>query len=606
MADKAISDLTPATQVTAADLFVLEQNNTAKKLLGQTLLNDLATALDGHGGINSIVYTAPVAPNLIGTLTITLADQTVYTVDVMNGNGITSITQYWAVSDDDTIAPSVWSTTLQTMTAENRYLWSYTTIAFSDGNNLDTTAQVIGVYGDKGDSWYVHIKYASSYPTQDSDIGDTPDQWVGIYNGTSATAPTAYTAYTWYGWKGPTGDTGNGIVSVTKTSSSGLADTYTVLFTDGNTSLFTVTNGSNISTITKTGTSGLQDTYTVLLTSGQTTTFTVTNAKSITSIAFLSNSGGGAQGSPGTYDIYQISYNNGDTSTFNVYNGANGAGSVARVDSISATGDNVELLTIGNSAPTSSTPGSPKSRYFDAVNSILYICVGSDGQGGYDWRGTGVTIDASLSSSSTNPVQNKVITGKIGTGTLSVGNDLTDGVNTLNTAVGDVSTLTTTATDLAGAVNELEGDIAALYPTSGTPAMDGTASRGSAATLARSDHVHPTDTSRQATITANGMLKGAGGGTISAATKGTDYGALSFTVTLSSSSWSSNAQTVSNANFITSGYAYIVSPASGSFTAYGAAQIYADDVTTTGQMTFHCAEVPTGNLTVNVVRMVSA
>lgn len=90
------------------------------------------------------------------------------------------------------------------------------------------------------------------------------------------------------------------------------------------------------------------------------------------------------------------------------------------------------------------------------------------------------------------------------------------------------------------------------------------------------------------------------------ATKGTDYGAKSFTVTLTVAGWSNNAQTVSNSNFETSGYAYIVSPVSGSFTDYGTAQIYADDVTTSGQMTFHCAETPSTALTVNITRVVSA
>ena len=90
------------------------------------------------------------------------------------------------------------------------------------------------------------------------------------------------------------------------------------------------------------------------------------------------------------------------------------------------------------------------------------------------------------------------------------------------------------------------------------------------------------------------------------ATKGTDYGALSFTVTLTVAGWSSNMQTVSNANFIASGYSYIVSPASGSFTDYGSAQIYADDVTVAGQMTFHCTDVPITALTVNIARVVSA
>lgn len=55
------------------------------------------------------------------------------------------------------------------------------------------------------------------------------------------------------------------------------------------------------------------------------------------------------------------------------------------------------------------------------------------------------------------------------------------------------------------------------------PEMDGTASAGSSSNYAKGDHVHPTDTSRQAKITASGILKGNGSGTISAAVAGTDY-----------------------------------------------------------------------------------
>ena len=50
------------------------------------------------------------------------------------------------------------------------------------------------------------------------------------------------------GDKGDTGATGDGIKSITKTSTSGLVDTYTITFTSGSTTTFTVTNGSNEST----------------------------------------------------------------------------------------------------------------------------------------------------------------------------------------------------------------------------------------------------------------------------------------------------------------------------------------------------------------------
>ena len=78
--------------------------------------------------------------------------------------------------------------------------------------------------------------------------------------------------------------------------------------------------------------------------------------------------------------------------------------------------------------------------------------------------------------------------------------------------------------------------------------------------------------------------------------------ALSFAITLTAAGWSGNAQTVSNSNFAASGYAYTVAPASGSFAAYASAVIYADDVTTAGEMNFHCGETPTEDLTVNILR----
>lgn len=60
-------------------------------------------------------------------------------------------------------------------------------------------------------------------------------------------------------------------------------------------------------------------------------------------------------------------------------------------------------------------------------------------------------------------------------------------------------------------------------PGTSTPNADGTGSAGSSANYAREDHTHPTDGTRQAKITASGILKGDGAGGVSAATAGTDY-----------------------------------------------------------------------------------
>ena len=79
--------------------------------------------------------------------------------------------------------------------------------------------------------------------------------------------------------------------------------------------------------------------------------------------------------------------------------------------------------------------------------------------------------------------------------------------------------------------------------------------------------------------------------------------AVAFTVTLSASGWSEKTQMVSDERFLTNGYAYSVAPDSGSFSAYGNAVIYADNVTTAGQIQFHCSETPAVDLTVNVLRI---
>lgn len=163
MADKAISQLNAAGQITATDLFVLQQNNEAKSLQGQVLLNWLTAAADGHGGISSITKTG--TSGLVDTYRITLADTTTYDFTVTNG--------------------------------------------------------AKGDKGNTGQAWYMHIRYADHEPTQNSDMSTVANDWIGIYSGTSSSAPTAYTSYTWFKIKGEQGEKGN-----TGTSIQSQAITY--------------------------------------------------------------------------------------------------------------------------------------------------------------------------------------------------------------------------------------------------------------------------------------------------------------------------------------------------------------------------------------------
>ena len=80
---------------------------------------------------------------------------------------------------------------------------------------VSTGVTAEGVDGDDGTNAYVHIKYAAAQPTQDSDMKDTADAWMGIYSGDSSTAPTTYTSYTWYNIKGESGGDPTSIIDDT-------------------------------------------------------------------------------------------------------------------------------------------------------------------------------------------------------------------------------------------------------------------------------------------------------------------------------------------------------------------------------------------------------
>lgn len=149
MANKQISDLSAANDILPADLFVLEQDGTAKKLSGQLLISRLTALADGHGGIQSITWT----------------------VSGTSGNG-----QYHNA-----------------------------TIHYADATT-STFHIRDGIKGDRGSSYYVHIRYSNVEPSAlYPDISEIPDSWMGIYTGLSSTAPTSYTAYKWYKIKGDTG-----------------------------------------------------------------------------------------------------------------------------------------------------------------------------------------------------------------------------------------------------------------------------------------------------------------------------------------------------------------------------------------------------------------
>lgn len=184
MADKAISELVAAPSVTPDSLFVLQQDNTAKKLTAQVLENWLLSFAEGHGGIQThgLINTE----GLVKTYRFTFADQTYMDFDVVDGRGVESVKP----------------------TSTNGLVVTYT-ITYND-ENTDTFTVTNGAKGDKGDRADIWVKYASQKPTASShSFGDVPDAWIGITTGHNMdAAPTDWQQYTWFQWKGEKGDTG--------------------------------------------------------------------------------------------------------------------------------------------------------------------------------------------------------------------------------------------------------------------------------------------------------------------------------------------------------------------------------------------------------------
>lgn len=201
MADKTVGELPRASTVTTTDLFVMEQAGQAKSLTGQVLINDLAKALDGHGGIKSITL------NDDYTLTFVMADDTeVQTTSVRGATG--------AKGDKGTDGRAITSVAkISTSGLVDTYK-----ISFSDNTSTNFTVT-------NGSS----IKSIAKTGTS----GLTDTYTVTLTDGTTSTF---------------TVKNGNGIASITLqsgTHAAGTTDTYKITFDNGEFTTFSVYNGMN-------------------------------------------------------------------------------------------------------------------------------------------------------------------------------------------------------------------------------------------------------------------------------------------------------------------------------------------------------------------------
>lgn len=174
--------------------------------------------LSGSQGIKGETGTgiANITLNPDYTLTITMDDGTTsYTTGSIRGaqgpQGVQGDPGADGSDGADGFSPTV---TVTAITGGHRVsvtdaTTTHTFDVFDGINGTDGADGADGADGVDGTSAYLYIRYSHTQPTQDSDMGATPDDWMGIYSGTSSTPPTAYTDYAWYKIKGETGSVQN-------------------------------------------------------------------------------------------------------------------------------------------------------------------------------------------------------------------------------------------------------------------------------------------------------------------------------------------------------------------------------------------------------------
>ena len=140
------------------------------------------------------------------------------------GKGISSITEYYlatSASSGVTTSTSGWSTTVQSTTATNKYLWNYEVIAFTSGNPYTGTPRIIGTYGDKGDTGtsvtVSSVKYAKKSNTDTPSSSDWQDSIPTVAKGDWLWVKTTYSdsnVATTKSYIGTDGTPGRGITAV--------------------------------------------------------------------------------------------------------------------------------------------------------------------------------------------------------------------------------------------------------------------------------------------------------------------------------------------------------------------------------------------------------
>lgn len=131
-----------------------------------------------------ITIQAKIGNVLYGTAIMTISKQ----IAGANGIGISGVSEKYGLSNSDSTVPTTWYDTVQTPTANNRYLWNYEIITYSNGSTASTPATILCMYSQDGKG----ISAITEYYAVNNSSASTPSTWY-----TTLQVPTASNRYLW-------------------------------------------------------------------------------------------------------------------------------------------------------------------------------------------------------------------------------------------------------------------------------------------------------------------------------------------------------------------------------------------------------------------------
>ena len=148
-----------------------------------------STPFNFNTGYTSIEITVTAKINNVtyGTAIMTVS-RNIAGKNGSNGRSITGVTEYYAINNNESVAPTSWSTAMTQPTSASPYLWNYESVNYDSGSPTTTDPVIIARYTKDGKGISAITEY---YQINNSTV-TPPSNW-----STSMVVPTNSNPYLW-------------------------------------------------------------------------------------------------------------------------------------------------------------------------------------------------------------------------------------------------------------------------------------------------------------------------------------------------------------------------------------------------------------------------